>query len=109
MNKLLLTAHPNPDGFTHKIAATYQQHSEEKNHNVKIIDLYDPQRKQDFLILDKTNRPVDDPLRSTMQDLITRADEIVFIFPVWWFDAPAILKNWFDINMTQGFAFKYKG
>ena len=38
---------------------------------------------------------------------IKEADEIVFCFPVWWGDAPAILKNWLDYNFTSGFAFKY--
>lgn len=42
-----------------------------------------------------------------MQQKIDWAEELVFIFPVWWADAPAILKNWIDCNFTAGFAFKY--
>src|SRR5690606_6346889 len=31
-----------------------------------------------------------------------------FIFPMWWFGYPAILKNFFDQNFTPGFAYKYE-
>jgi putative NADPH-quinone reductase len=31
----------------------------------------------------------------------------VLVFPIWWNDAPAILKNFFDVNMTPHFAYHY--
>ena len=108
MKKLIITAHPNPNGFTHKIAQTFKKSSEEK-HEIKVIDLYNEQFSQWFLSLNETNRPENDENRQMMQDMITRADELVFIYPLRRWDAPAILKNWFDTNMTQGFAFKYTG
>jgi putative NADPH-quinone reductase len=30
----------------------------------------------------------------------------VWIFPVWWMDAPAVMKNFWDRNFTWGFAYK---
>lgn len=36
------------------------------------------------------------------------ADELVFVFPIWWGDAPAILKNFIDCNFHSGFAFRYE-
>ncbi len=59
-------------------------------------------------MMSETNRYLDDPLREKHQEQITRADEICFFFPLWWFDCPAILKNWFDVNYTSGFAYKYR-
>ena len=100
MNKLIITAHPNPKGFTHSIANEYKKNSETE-HQVKIIDLYQEERKQDFLTLTEENKATEDPLRSLMQEQIKRADEIVFVFPMWRYDAPAILKNRFDVNMTS--------
>jgi NAD(P)H dehydrogenase (quinone) len=41
------------------------------------------------------------------QDKMTKADEIVFVFPYWWGSFPAILKNFFDWNLSKDFAFKY--
>jgi len=41
------------------------------------------------------------------QDKISWADELVFISPIWQMGVPAIMKNFFDVNLTAGFAFKY--
>jgi NAD(P)H dehydrogenase (quinone) len=41
-----------------------------------------------------------------MQQLIMEADEIIFFFPIWWGWFPAILKNFFDVNFSLGFAFE---
>lgn len=104
MNILIIVAHPNKKSFSHIIATDYaQQHPW-----CRIVDLYDSSYKQDFLQLTETNRPTDDPLKQTHQDLIKRADEIIFCFPLWWFDCPAILKNRFDINFSSWFAYRYK-
>ena len=36
---------------------------------------------------------------------MTWADTMIFIYPIWWTDRPAILKGWFDRVFTNGFAF----
>lgn len=108
MNSLIIIAHPNKASFSHIIAHDYMMQKKKLWHEVRMIDLYDSERKQDFLIMNETNRYLDDPLRNKHQEQITRADEICFFFPLWWFDCPAILKNRFDVNYTQWFAFKYR-
>jgi putative NADPH-quinone reductase len=47
------------------------------------------------------NRPIEDPLREHFQQKIAWADRLVFFFPLWWMDAPAILKNFLDMNLTS--------
>jgi glutathione-regulated potassium-efflux system ancillary protein KefG len=39
------------------------------------------------------------------QEAIKRADKIVFQFPLYWFNAPSILKEWIDKVYSLGFAF----
>lgn len=107
MNSLIIIAHPNKESFSHVLSNDYKETKEKLWHDVRIIDLYEPERKQDYLQLNETNRYLDDPLREKHQEQITRADEIVFFFPLRWFSCPAILQNRFDVNYTQGFAFKY--
>lgn len=108
MNTLIVTAHPSSKGFTHKIAQKYQENGELEGRQVEILDLYNTDLKQDFLRYENMNelREVDDTTRK-IQQKIDWAEEIVFIFPVWWADAPAIMKNFIDCNFTAGFAFKY--
>lgn len=42
---------------------------------------------------------------SSEQEAIKKADKIVFQFPMFWFNAPSILKEWMDKVYTLGFAF----
>lgn len=39
------------------------------------------------------------------QKLIGQADRIVLQFPLYWYSAPAILKNWLDLVITRHFAY----
>jgi NAD(P)H dehydrogenase (quinone) len=49
------------------------------------------------------------PQGEYFREFLSWADEYVFFFPVWWFDSPAILKNFFDVSFISGFGFKYVG
>ncbi len=42
------------------------------------------------------------------QQLIKKSETIVFIFPVWWFRAPAMMEGFFDKVFTPGFAYRFK-
>lgn len=108
MNSLLIIAHPNKESFSHKLAQEYNNTKKKNWHDIRMIDLYDDERQQNYLQLDQTNRYLDDPLREKHQKHITRADEIVYLFPIWWFNCPAILQNRFDVNFTPWFAYKYR-
>lgn len=36
---------------------------------------------------------------------LSKADVVVFLFPIYWFSAPALLKEWTDVVLQAGFAF----
>jgi NAD(P)H dehydrogenase (quinone) len=42
------------------------------------------------------------------QKLIKAATNLIFIFPVWWFRAPAILEGFCDKVFTVGFSYRFK-
>jgi NAD(P)H dehydrogenase (quinone) len=41
------------------------------------------------------------------QALVRKAERLVFIYPVWWYNMPAILKGFFDRVFTGGFAYNF--
>ena len=41
------------------------------------------------------------------RNLITWADHIIFIYPIWWGGMPAVLKGFIDRVFTAGFAYSY--
>lgn len=109
MKVLMVISNPNPGSFNYAlldraIAAFRKQQDE-----VRILDLYQSDFKPVLMGLELAelqNQTVSDDVRK-MQDQIRWADALVFIYPLWWFDRPAILKGWCDRVLTQGFAFNY--
>lgn len=103
---LIVTAHPSSQGFVHKMAETYSNAAKAKGNPVELLNLYDAQNAQPFLKFETEKEWPQEKLKE-MHQKISSADELVLCFPVWWGDAPAILKNWVDCNITAGFAYKY--
>ncbi|MDF1682821.1 MAG: NAD(P)H-dependent oxidoreductase [Patescibacteria group bacterium] len=75
-----------------------------KNSNdvIDIIDLYKTNLKQDFLKYEDKKEIKKENITNSVtleiQEKISWADELIFIFPIWWGDMPAIMKNFFESN-----------
>jgi NAD(P)H dehydrogenase (quinone) len=82
--------------------------SEEKQDTVELLDLYNTPLRQDFLSYEDKNTMSDNPVTRKIQEKISWADELIFVFPIWWGDMPAIMKNFVDCNFTAGYAFRYE-
>jgi len=109
MNVLIIYAHPNPLSFNQSIVRTIHTAFEKKGATVRLKDLYaerfNPVLEEAQLLLQNEGKLPEDIKRE--QEQVTWADTIVVIYPLWWFDRPAILKGWFDRVFTNGFAFIY--
>lgn len=108
MKKLIISANPSSKGFTHTITEKLNELSLQKWDQVEIIDLYKSPLRQDFLSYENLSEMGQDEKVKAIQEKITWADELIFVFPIWWGDMPAIMKNFWDNNFTTGFAYKYE-
>lgn len=108
MKKLIVTSNPSSKGFTHLIVEKLNDLSTKKWDEVEVLDLYKSPLKQDYLTYEDLSEMWKDEKVKKIQEKITWADEIVFVFPIWWWDMPAIMKNFWDNNFTTGFAYKYE-
>ena len=104
---LIIVAHPKEDSFSFAMANTYRENVESKGNSVTLLDLYRDEHQQAFFTYDDANKLSTDSSMKYYQEHIAKADEIVFVFPYWWGSFPAILKNFFDWNLSKDFAFKY--
>ncbi len=107
MNVLVVYSHPNPKSFNHAVLETITAGLKEAGHAVKVHDLYAEPFKAtldgtDFGQIMGGTTPPD---IQKEQDLVSWAEGLVFIYPVWWFGLPAALKGWIDRVLLQGFAF----
>jgi len=123
MNILIVHAHENPHSFCSALAHLAKSTFEAKGHTVTFSDLYQKGfnpigGKHDFTALSEAtyykyaseqinaqnNQLFAPDLRAEM-DLVAAADVLIFNFPMWWFDMPAILKGWVDRVLAYGFAY----
>lgn len=109
MNILLVYAHPNPRSFNRAILEVVDAALRERGHATRTHDLYQMQFRatldgEDLLRNWRGDLPVD---TRREQDAIRWARGLVFIYPIWWFGPPAILKGWIDRVFTRKFAFDF--
>lgn len=109
MRVLIVYAHPNSNSFNHAMMEYCRNGLLEGGHEVRVKDLYAEDfnpvlRASDLAVLQTGTIP--EKIKREQEDLLW-ADGLVFIYPLWWFDRPAILKGWFDHVLTNGTAFEY--
>lgn len=106
-NILIISSAPHSWSFSHKISNSYKKWAEKMWNSVKIIDLYDEKYAQKFLKFENMREMPKDKIKDLIQEKMTKADEYIFVFPIWWWWVPAIMKNFFDTNLSSGFAFQF--
>lgn len=107
MNILIIYAHPNTNTFSNKLLESCVEEAHVFGHKTEVRDLYrigfNPVlQTSDFAASKSGNLP--DDIRHE-QELITAADLLIFIYPIWWGGMPAILKGYFDRIFLSGFAY----
>lgn len=104
----IIFAHPWHGSFNKAILDQITSTLEKKNKKYHIIDLnkdnFNPVMSEGELALFSKGQHKD-PLVTNYQDILMKSDEVIFLFPLWWFDTPAILKGFFDKVMLKNFAY----
>lgn len=107
---VVIFCHPdNKNSFNAKILQKVLKTLETSNVKYTVRDLYkmdfDPvlTLKERDMILEKKTPP--DVQKE--QKLIKEADIVIFIYPVWWNSAPAMLKGYMDRVFALGLAFEF--
>lgn len=107
MKSVIILAHPYNKSFNHVIKdVVYQTLIQTKE--VKVIDLvkdqFDPVLSSEDLRLYMHGQSSDPKVYDYQNDLLD-CDDLILIFPIWWYEAPAILKGFLDKVLLPGFAF----
>ncbi|NTU67871.1 MAG: NAD(P)H-dependent oxidoreductase [Chlorobiaceae bacterium] len=106
-NILIILGHPDSASFCGALAGAYEQGAKAAGHEVRRIDLgrlsFDPVLHKGYAEI----QPLEPDLLE-VQAAITRADHLVFVYPIWWGAPPSLLKGFFDRSFLPGFAFRFK-
>ncbi len=112
MNLLIVYTHPNHNSLCHAMLEQVQRGIAANGHTVetRIIDLYADEFNP-ALVFNEQKRRRDmhlDPELEHYRELVRWADQLVFIYPIWWGRPPAMLLGFFDRMMASGFAYKHR-
>lgn len=106
MKLLVIFSHPKEQSLNRAILHSIEEGAKTGRHEVRLRDLYamkfNPVLSKDEL--DHSDGKVLPDVQRE-QELIIWSDLLVFIYPIWWYDRPAILKGWIDRVFTFGFAY----
>ncbi len=114
MKVFIVYCHPSEDSFTRHMRDAFIKGVTDVGHEYILSDLYKMNFKTDMseeeYLRDAYYRNSPDPAADVLaeQEKVNASDAIVFIYPVFWTEAPAKLVGWFDRVWTYGFAYGEK-
>ena len=114
MRVFIVYCHPSEDSFTKNMCDAFVRGITDSGNEYIISDLYKMGFQTDMTeeeyLRDANYRDTPEVADDVLdeQNKINSSDAIVFIYPVFWTEAPAKLVGWFDRVWTYGFAYGEK-
>lgn len=114
MRAFIVYCHPSEDSFTRAMRDAFIEGVTDSGNKYILSDLYKMDFKTDMseeeYLRDAYYRTSPDVAEDVLaeQEKINSSDAIVFIYPIFWMEAPAKLVGWFDRVWSYGFAYGEK-
>jgi NAD(P)H dehydrogenase (quinone) len=111
MEVLVVCAHPHEASFNHALTEAVEKGCRRDGHHVTTLDLYalgfTAAMSLDEHRAYQAKQPVLDPMVAEHGRLVQQAEALVFVYPTWWSQPPAILKGWLERVLVPGVAFHF--
>ena len=108
MHTTIIFAHPWHGSFNKAILEAVTKELDVQTKDYMVIDLnkdgFNPVMQESELALYSRGQSLD-PLVTKYQKALDETNELIFIFPIWWYNIPAILKGFIDKVMLKGYAY----
>ena len=102
---LIINGHPDGESYCAALSEAYRTGAEAAGVPTEVINIrdlhFDPNLRYGY-----RQRTELEPDLLRAQELITWADHLVWVYPVWWGSVPALMKGFIDRVLLPGFAFK---
>ena len=110
MKVIIIFNHPYEGSFCNAILNSVTRGLQQANHEVDIINLdkegFNPVMTSQDLKAFRDKQPLD-PKVIEYKDRLELAEQVVFIFPIWWELMPALMKGFIDKVIFPGVAYDY--
>jgi putative NADPH-quinone reductase len=108
----IIYAHPLGEGMSAATRDALAEHLRASNQQYNLINLHQDgfnpvmtadERKSFFSSTGESS----DPLVKKYQQILRKTDHMVFVFPIWFNEQPAIVKGFFERTCLPGFGYAY--
>ncbi|RFC55544.1 NAD(P)H-dependent oxidoreductase [Brumimicrobium aurantiacum] len=104
-NVLVINGHPDKESFNYALSEAYLKGLKESNSNISQINIaeldFDPNLKFGY----RKRMELEPDLVSAIEK-IKSANHIVWVFPMWWYSYPAIMKGFIDRTFLPGITYQ---
>ena len=105
MQTTILFAHPWHGSFNKSVLDRVTAHLDRSGEPYTVIDLnkdgFNPAMSERDLELYARGESAD-PLVGVYNAILDRTERLILVFPIWWYDMPAILRGFFDKVILSG-------
>ena len=108
---LIVYCHPSKTSHSFRILEHVKKTLSRQKQAFEVIDLYEEKfnasfSETEYQRIREKIRETDDDVKA-LQEKISKANTLIFIYPVWWYTMPARLKGFIDRFFSSGFAYKF--
>ncbi|MBD0378831.1 NAD(P)H oxidoreductase [Paenibacillus sedimenti] len=109
MNVLIVASHPRTNSFTFAVADRFAQGLQDAGHRAELLDLYsigfDPAlREADEPVFSSTRKMYSPEVEAEIARMM-KHEALAYVFPIWWYNMPAMLKGYIDRVWNDGIAY----
>jgi NAD(P)H dehydrogenase (quinone) len=109
MKVLTVVSHPRIESLTFTVADRFRQGLQEAGHQTEVLDLHRSGFNPILWEADEPNWSAEKqtftPEVEAEMERMKKHDALAYIFPLWWYSMPAMLKGYIDRVWNNGFAY----
>jgi len=103
-NVLIINGHPDKESYNHVLANSYREGLSKTNAIISQINITDLNFNPNLEFGYRKRMELEPDLLDALKK-IKQADHIVWVFPMWWFGYPAIMKGFIDRLFLPGITY----
>jgi NAD(P)H dehydrogenase (quinone) len=105
-NVLIINGHPDRESLSAGLSIAYKQGAEKSKAEVNLINIRDLEFNPNLQFGYRKKTELEPDLISSIEKM-KEANHIVWVFPMWWYGYPALLKGFIDRTFLPGITFEY--